>query len=87
MEKEYGYTTEPLGTQTHHPQWECRCQLKDKLTSFVVKAITYDTIGNPLSYDGWSYTWEEGCQLKSLANRITKDRMIEKCESLSLKTE
>ena len=31
---------------------------KDKLTSYDGKGITYNAIGNPLSYDGWSYTWE-----------------------------
>ncbi|MDO6355966.1 DNRLRE domain-containing protein [Caloramator sp. CAR-1] len=36
---------------------------KDKLTSFDGKTITYDAIGNPLSYDGYSFTWEEGRQL------------------------
>ncbi|WDU83820.1 RHS repeat domain-containing protein [Caloramator sp. Dgby_cultured_2] len=36
---------------------------KDKLTSFDGKTITYDAIGNPLSYDGYIFTWEEGRQL------------------------
>ena len=31
---------------------------KDKLTAYDGKGITYNAIGNPLSYDGWSYTWE-----------------------------
>ncbi|MEG2018339.1 MAG: hypothetical protein RR128_07775, partial [Clostridium sp.] len=39
---------------------------KDKLTSYNGKAITYDTIGNPLTYDGTTYTWEMGRQLKSI---------------------
>ncbi|KGK81000.1 hypothetical protein DP68_18760, partial [Clostridium sp. HMP27] len=43
---------------------------KDKLTSFydgkVAKQITYDAIGNPLTYDGYTYTWEQGRQLKSM---------------------
>ena len=41
---------------------------KDKLTAYNGKAITYDAIGNPLSYDGWTYAWENGRQLKSLSN-------------------
>ena len=40
---------------------------KDKLTSYDGKAITYDAIGNPTAYDGWTYTWEGGRQLKSMA--------------------
>ena len=40
---------------------------KDKLTSYDGKVVEYDGIGNPTSYDGWSYTWEEGRQLKSMA--------------------
>jgi len=40
---------------------------KDKLTSFDGKTITYDEIGNPLSYDGYTFTWEEGRQLKSIS--------------------
>ncbi len=40
---------------------------KDKLTSYNGTAITYDEVGNPLSYrDGMSFTWEHGRQLSSL---------------------
>lgn len=41
----------------------------DKMTSYNGQAITYDEIGNPLSYDGWTFVWESGRQLK----RMTKD--------------
>lgn len=38
---------------------------KDLLTSYNGEAITYDTIGNPLSYrDGMNFTWE-GHQMKT----------------------
>ena len=40
---------------------------KDKLTSYNGKAITYDEIGNPITYDGYTFTWEMGRQLKSLS--------------------
>ncbi|MBZ9686147.1 hypothetical protein G9F72_007355 [Clostridium estertheticum] len=43
---------------------------KDKLTSFndgTAKPITYDAIGNPLTYNGYTYTWEEGCQLATMS--------------------
>lgn len=37
---------------------------KDKLTSFNDQTITYDEIGNPLTYrDGWNFTWENGRKL------------------------
>jgi RHS repeat-associated protein len=39
---------------------------KDKLVNYNGKQITYDGIGNPLTYDGYTYTWEEGRQLKSI---------------------
>ncbi len=39
---------------------------KDKLTSYDGKAITYDAIGNPLTYDGYTYTWEDGRRLASI---------------------
>jgi len=35
----------------------------DLLTSYNGKAITYDAIGNPLTYDGWTYTWKDGRRL------------------------
>lgn len=31
---------------------------KDKLASYDGNAITYDSIGNPLTYGGWNYTWK-----------------------------
>jgi len=33
---------------------------KDKLTEYNGKPITYDSIGNPKTYDNYTYTWEEG---------------------------
>ena len=36
---------------------------KDKLTNFNGKDITYDAIGNPLTYDGYTYSWEWGRRL------------------------
>ena len=40
---------------------------KDKLTAYDGKAITHDAIGNPLTYDGWAYTWKAGRMLHSMA--------------------
>lgn len=39
---------------------------KDKLISYNDKPITYDEIGNPLTYDGYNFTWEHGRRLKSI---------------------
>jgi len=39
---------------------------KDKLTSYNGKAITYDAIGNPLTYDGYTFKWEGGRTLSSI---------------------
>lgn len=38
----------------------------DQLTTFDNKAITYDQVGNPLSYNGKSFTWQRGTQLAGI---------------------
>lgn len=68
--KEYDYTTQadisgltPIKTYDYSygdTNW------KDKLTSYDGKTITYDAIGNPLTFDGNTYTWEAGRQLATL---------------------
>lgn len=40
----------------------------DKLTSVDGNVITYDAVGNMLTYNGWNYTWEAGRQLKQMTN-------------------
>ncbi len=65
---EYPYTTGALGTATTaYPYVYGDTNWKDKLTSYNGKAITYDAIGNPLTYNGNSFTWEEGRQLSALS--------------------
>ena len=45
---------------------------RDKLTSYDGQAITYDEIGNPLSYRGYTLTWQNGRQMATLSgNGIT----------------
>ena len=44
---------------------------KDKLTSYNGKPITYDAIGNPLTFDGWTYTWQVGRQLAGMSKTGT----------------
>lgn len=40
---------------------------KDQLTAFDGKVITYDANGNPLTYNGYSYTWQRGTQLANIS--------------------
>lgn len=39
---------------------------KGKLTAYDGNAITCDAIGNPLTYNGWAYTWKAGRMLHSM---------------------
>ena len=43
----------------------------DQLTSYNGKAITYDAIGNPLTYGSYTYTWKFGRQLSAVSNSAT----------------
>ena len=43
----------------------------DLLTAYNGKPITYDEIGNPLTYDGWTYTWQHGRQLVGMEKEGT----------------
>ena len=40
---------------------------RDQLTSFDGNAITYDAMGNPLTYDGFTYAWQRGRQLAGIS--------------------
>ena len=66
---EYAYTTaESLGTPTSTISYGYGdSNWKDKLTSYNNLPITYDQIGNPLAYNGWTYTWEQGRQLSGMS--------------------
>ena len=45
---------------------------KDQLTSFNGETITYDAIGNPLTYrNGFSFTWQNGRQLATVSQNGT----------------
>lgn len=69
---EYAYTTGTLGTATATIQYLYGDgNWKDKVTSIGGKAITYDAIGNPLTYDGWTYTWKAGRMLASMSKTNT----------------
>jgi RHS repeat-associated protein len=70
--KEYAYTTGALGSPTStknyvysDPSWP------DLLTSYKGNLITYDANGNPLTYNGWTYTWEGGRLLQGMSKGAT----------------
>ena len=68
-----GNTTTLLQTYTYgDAQWH------DLLTAVNRQAITYDASGNPLSYGGWSFGWQNGRQLKTASK--TSDGKTETLE-------
>ncbi len=64
--KEYAYTTGDLGAVVDTTTWSYGDSTwSDLLTNFNGEAITYDTIGNPLTIGNKSLTWQ-GRQLQSI---------------------
>ena len=57
-----GAATKTVGYTYGDSNW------KDKVTAIDGKAITYDAIGNPLTYDGWTFSWKAGRLLTSMVN-------------------
>lgn len=69
---EYAYTTGTLGAATKTVNYVYGdTNWKDKVTSIDGKEITYDAIGNPLTYDGWTFTWKTGRMLHSMVKSGT----------------
>ena len=67
--REYAYTTGELGAATKTVGYTYGdSNWKDKVTAIDGKAITYDAIGNPLTYDGWTFSWKAGRLLTSMVN-------------------
>ncbi len=65
---EYAYTTGSLGTATDTREYVYgNADWTDLLTSYDGQQITYDEIGNPLSYRGMTLTWD-GRKLGSAVN-------------------
>ena len=72
--KQYSYTYDTFGNlrtasdgSTTHSYTYGDAEWRDLLTAYDGNAITYDAIGNPLTYhDGTSFTWRNGRQLSSL---------------------
>lgn len=66
---EYKYTSSTtLGTPTNTITYEYGdADNPNGLTSYNGKSITYDANGNPLTYRGYTMTWEKGRQLASMS--------------------
>ena len=60
---------------------------KDQLTSYKGKGITYDEIGNPLKYDGNTYTWKNGRQLAGITNEAKGLNVTYKYNDTGIRTE
>lgn len=83
---EYAYTTDTLGTATKTVNYVYGdTNWKDKVTSIDGKAITYDAIGNPLTYDGWTFTWKAGRMLDSMVKTGTNAQFTYDHNSLRIK--
>lgn len=60
---------------------------KDQLTAYDGKTITYDAIGNPLSYNGWKYTWTAGRQLASAWHPNLRVKLVCQYNANGLRTQ
>jgi len=74
--KEYAYTTGTLGTPIDTVNYTYgNANWGDLLTKYDGQTITYDTIGNPLTYyngSSWSFTWKHGRELATMTkNGVT----------------
>ncbi|WP_163537248.1 DNRLRE domain-containing protein [Gracilibacillus sp. YIM 98692] len=72
LQKEEHSLTDPsnnLGTPTDTISYTYGdSNWKDKLTNFNGKDITYDAIGNPTSYNGWTFDWTFGDRLEGITS-------------------
>lgn len=62
----YPYSTGTLSSAEDLIARFCMGNWSDQITQFDNKSITYDEIGNVISYDGFTYDWEKGRQLSSI---------------------
>ena len=86
--KEYAYTESTLGEETGTINYSYEnTNWKDQLTNYNGKAITYDNIGNPLTYDGNTYTWQNGRQLTGISNTAKEQTITYKYNDEGIRTE
>ncbi len=67
--KYYNYKTEALDKEKNY-SYE-NSNWKDQLTKYDNKTITYDEIGNPLTYGNIAYTWKNGRELSTYTDGNT----------------
>jgi RHS repeat-associated protein len=66
---EYNYTGGSRGSLIHVYNYGYSSTWKDQMTSYDGQTITYDSIGNPLTYrDGLTFTWANGRELSGVTN-------------------
>lgn len=88
--KEYSYTTQDTLPTTPNKTIEYTYEntnWKDQLTKYDGKQITYDAIGNPLTYDGNNYTWQNGRQLAEICNSSKNQTITYKYNENGIRTQ
>ena len=81
--KQYAYTTGTLGTVQQIVSYAYGdADWKDKLTRFNGVDIAYDAIGNPIQDGVWTYTWENGRQLRRMACDATIAEFVYNADGL-----
>ena len=81
--KQYAYTTGTLGTVQQIVSYAYGdADWKDKLTRYNGVDIAYDAIGNPIQDGVWTYTWENGHQLRRMACDATIAEFVYNADGL-----
>ena len=81
--KQYAYTTGTLGTVQQIVSYAYGdADWKDKLTRYNGVDIAYDAIGNPIQDGVWTYTWENGRQLRRMACDATIAEFVYNADGL-----
>lgn len=79
----YPYTTGALTSATSTVPYTYATSWGDKLLTYNGgSTILYDQIGNPLSYNGYTFTWQKGRQLKTAAKGGTNYQFIYNADGL-----
>ena len=80
---QYAYTTGTLGTVQQIVSYAYGdADWKDKLTRYNGVDIAYDAIGNPIQDGVWTYTWENGRQLRRMACDATIAEFVYNADGL-----
>ena len=80
---QYAYTTGTPGTVQQIVSYAYSdADWKDKLTRFNGVDIAYDAIGNPIHDGVWTYTWENGRQLRRMACDATIAEFVYNADGL-----